>query len=488
MATASVSNPFNALFDPGNGGILGLIGKLTGAPTRAEAKQQQYARAQSIGLEAFQKRLDEGMPMNRAMVDFINSKEGQAFWASSSDPVAALHNYVLATQGKAPEPYTLSAGQTRYGPDGKVIASLPAENKPTDAQKNFEYFADRAGWTDEQKAQYANQFLGKQTRDRHLFPVTIQGALGPQIGMFDSDTGQITPLSGDGAGTVQPSPNAQTATPAVPQTPAAAGAPAPTAAPTAAPAAAAAPAPAPVVAPAVPAPAPTTNPSGVSGDVILGSGLVPWLKSFGGGTLEQAMPQMFDAKNDSNRNQLAAIATAFQNFQKSQAGKSLASDKQLADVFAAPPSITEGPQVVGQRLLDASQYLDRLEAAQQKIVANPHTALETRKQADGTLAEIAAVRATLPSTQELQQAMARYAISRGQVVPGVEKAGTLPGQISKAAGEVEKAVKGDVGDNSPAQVPTFATEAEASAARKAGKIANGTPIIVGGQRGTWSDQ
>jgi hypothetical protein len=462
-------NPFNALFSPDNGGILGLIGKISGNPTRAEARQSKMADAQRLGLAGFQKRLDEGMPMQAAMVDFINSKEGVNFWQSSTDPVATLKEYVLTTQGKPKDDYTV--GNTRFsGSTNQPIATAP--QTPTADEQNFETFSNIAKMTPAEKQDAARQMVLNKAGVFKAVPVYNE--FGQVVGqnVMDVRNGQLLAKPPVGA-TVYPSaevPQAGTA-PGASQAPAAAQPTLPPGPPLAS------------------AAQPAVQPSGVSGDIILGTGLIPGLQSVGGGLLEQAMPQMFSENNDSNRNQLGQIAVAFQNLQKSMAGKSLASDKALADVFAKPPSITEGPQVVGQRLLDGLSYLDRLQKSAEAVLANPNLAPETKKKQSDLIADIEGVRATMPTAEAIQASMAKYAASQGQVVPGVKAAGELPGQLKKAGTDIENAAKEAAGVTPGPSVDAegrkvFATPAEAAAAAKAGTLKVGDKVVIGGQKGT----
>src|SRR5688572_16465968 len=72
---------FNALLTPDAPGLLGILGRLSGNPTREEWLFQKAGAASQAGLTGLAQRLQTMSPQ-KAIVDFVSSPEGVEYFAS----------------------------------------------------------------------------------------------------------------------------------------------------------------------------------------------------------------------------------------------------------------------------------------------------------------------------------------------------------------------------------------------------------------------
>jgi len=124
---------FNALLTPDAPGILGILGKLSGNPTREEWLFQKAGMAQQRGMEGLSKRIAEGMPPQQAVVDFVNSPEGMDFFTSVPNPAEEIKRQLGLMVAAPAEPIKVGPGETVL--DGSSMQ--PVYNNPTTETQNF---------------------------------------------------------------------------------------------------------------------------------------------------------------------------------------------------------------------------------------------------------------------------------------------------------------------------------------------------------------
>lgn len=154
-ANAQRGTPINNL---GRGGLAGLLGY-----SNAQERQEQTAENQSLRgyrqmqIDEMKRKIAEqqgqrewrtGLPAVLDQKVAVESDVGPSFGPDT----AAINRYLLDSRSpfadeilkrklfpKDEEPFTLSAGQVRYGAGGRVVAQAPAEDKTDSKIKQYEY-------------------------------------------------------------------------------------------------------------------------------------------------------------------------------------------------------------------------------------------------------------------------------------------------------------------------------------------------------------
>lgn len=207
MAGARRGTPFNNI---GRGLLAGVAGygNAQDRITQQEenAVQKQYREMQMQGLQAqldqqkAQKDWKAGLPqvMQQAQTTYGAGDEGPTMTPGNPQ---ALQSYLMRPESpfadklleqklfpKQPEAFTLSPGQTRYGPDGAPVASLPEQKKKT----ALEEMLDAAGITDPNVRQsFIIQGLKKQTTHAPAASTNVtlkqEGEEAKSVGKFFGD-------------------------------------------------------------------------------------------------------------------------------------------------------------------------------------------------------------------------------------------------------------------------------------------------------------
>lgn len=466
---ASPLPSYNGLIDPSRPGLLGLIGRMSGAPTREEAMQAKYADAQRQGLLGLQKRIDEGMPLAQAVTEFMGSPEGVSYFTSGGT-MDGLKSFMQTMQKTRDLKQVGNAVVDFTNPDApkELYKTTP---EATGEQRDFEYFAKKAGWSDEQIASAAGDLLKKKT-SRNLIPTTIMGPYGPQPAIMDPDTMAVTPITVTG--------QAPGGTPAATQ-PGAGGPAQPQGS----------------VVPSISNPAPVGSPEAQkatsaddegrpSGDIIFGTGPYSVIQSTAGAYLGPLSPDFVNTENDSRQNAVSQIQFAAQQLRGSGTGsRAVSSDvKRLDQIVKGVSSFTD-PLQLGQSYLDFWDYLDRQEATAKKRVSEPDLDTGTRKDWSDRLAEVRSVREMLPSRESIKASMDAYKKAPSQVQQAIKNG---PAAAKTALDKAETASKDAENAAGFPQQPapdiaakTFTTEAEVQKALTAGTIKYGDTIMFNGQ-------
>lgn len=153
---APAPRSYNALLDPSRSGVFGVLGGLMGNPTRQEHQQQVVGSARAKGFQSLADAITAGVPPQKAILQFVETPEGQNFFATSSDPAAELAQFMNQTVGKPKEDYSL--GNQRFsGATNEVIAT--GAEQPTEAVRTFNAMAQLANLSDEERTELARTKL-----------------------------------------------------------------------------------------------------------------------------------------------------------------------------------------------------------------------------------------------------------------------------------------------------------------------------------------
>lgn len=476
-------NPFSSMFASDAGGLAGFLGQLSGSPTGGEMVQARMGAGQQQGMEALQRRISEGMDPQSAVVDFVSSEEGQAFFSTSQDPIGAIKGYLQVSQSAAPDPYTLGPGEARYSGSNEEVAANPT----TDSQNN-QSLLDLAKATPEQAREFGKAMMGKASADPNNL-TQKEDAMGWLIskGMVSEDFAKKS-LSGliqtvptrDAAGNttgmvvVDLSKFAQTMNPADLQT---------------------------VVvgsdnggmngdgnAGSIPAQPDGSAPK-VPGSIIFGAGPVAGFAAGAGGILGNFDPNLAAPEYTKARTALSTIFLDVTNLLN--INKTLAAELKQMSAMADRSGIFSNPLEQGTALMNLHDVVDRRMAANYADLtsSDPTITNERRGKASEEIAALRKLQGDMPSRDELYTAMQAAQQGEGGIVKGIQEGASHIGEAVKGVGDAVKAtgeaatsVPTTEGENVPLE---FKTEQEAAAAAKAGTLKPGTRIKVGGKSGVW---
>lgn len=177
------SPTYNAFFDPSAGGARGLLGSLMGNPTRQEYAAQKVGSARAAGFRKLSDAIEAGVPPQKAILQFVETPEGQNFFATSTDPAGELAQYMNQAVGKPKEDYTLN-GQRFSGQTNEVIAT--GAEQDTEAVRTFRGMSQIAGLSPEEQATLARGKLAAGEGD----PTQSEAAMEQLV-----KAGKIDPLT-----------------------------------------------------------------------------------------------------------------------------------------------------------------------------------------------------------------------------------------------------------------------------------------------------
>lgn len=118
---------YNPLMDPKQSGVLGFLARASGAPTQEMALAQKNGAMSSGMMQALQQRIDAGMSPQKAVVDVMNSPEGQQWFTTpGATPMQDITQYLAATTTKPKDMMNVSEGGSVFDPNsGKVVYHAP---------------------------------------------------------------------------------------------------------------------------------------------------------------------------------------------------------------------------------------------------------------------------------------------------------------------------------------------------------------------------
>lgn len=466
----------------GGDGIMGLISRLSGNPTRDEFAQKEQGGARAAGLQQFQQIMAQGKNPQEALLELINTPQGQNMLANDPDALRQMVTAASAvTPAAGPDPVKLGAGDALFSAGGQEIA----RNAPTAVQE-FTAMAEIASLPDEMiqemaKAKIADAQTGDKTQqeravsrmiaDGFITPeagdrllagtievTTIRDATGAVIGngILDRINGETKMIGGGG-------PDGMRAP----------------------------------VQPGTPEYAPGLNDDttpemdadgGVPADVVFGAGAVPMAGTFLGGILGQAFPELAGREHAKNRNHLKKIRADMQNY-RSLIGedRSFAADAKLIDDIA---DFTGATAQVGQTYDAMLQLHDFIDQAMQRDVVlynDPTAPGKARGNAFDRIQSLKRMQKSLPTRQALNaigEKVGEYS-AVNEAVEGVGNAERVmtrdtPGMVDKAGEVIPGGPLPPATPTEQPQVHKYSTIEEVEAAFDAGEIKFGDVVDLNG--------
>jgi len=479
----AAKNPFNALMDPSRGGLFGLLGRMSGAPTREEAFFQQAGQEQQRGLSAIAARQARGMSPQQAIVDFVSSPEGMDFFSTQQDPVGVIKNFLTTTAAPAAkDPIVGTPGQQILSGDdpSQVIHQVPTMDvqnqvgmselaglKPEEIEtmarakmmKDAGLVAGEGTQQEDATAEMVKRnLISEETRQKWLSGMlTIQPVrdkFGDPAGhvIIDVTGGSEPQFVGNAPKVGQPAkPGDENYAPGItegtrPEDRGATGA--------------------------------FLNPED-PGDIILGAGLTPVIEETAGGLLGGVFPSMAGEESARRRNALRQIKLDAQSIRGASEGRGFSADVKQIDSIIDKMGVLSNPIQQGTALLQWHDYLDKRAQIAATQASNPNTTPEQRGKAEEDLNAIRVARGNLPPREALTASIDKYKASAGQVIPGIAKG---IGAAKEIEGKVEETISGEKPTPTPDKPEgySFKTEAEAMEAVKAGTVKPGMTIIING--------
>lgn len=467
---------YSSLFDPEAGGITGLIGRAAGLPTREEDYQRKQGAMRGPAMMELTDRLGKGMSPQQAVLDFVQTPEGQQFFMQGEDAMAQIKEFmqlavappVEPEKGQVMAPGTIMVGEN----SGRTMA----QNLPTEIQVNNALF-EIGGLTPEEQALVARGQLAKSTTgdfsaeedawnrliatgraSRETADLSLSGALqlvplydqaGKQYGqgIWDKtqqrmvqvgDTPQIAPQAGEegfadgiteGA---RPEDKAQVNIQELYRG--------------------------------------MEDPA----DIVEGAGLVPAFNETVGGIAGQFLPELESADIKKKRNALGAIRASIQRLRGVQEGRGFSADVGMLDRLGNTLGVATSAKGAAQTLLSLHDYLDQRSGAALLEEKNSATTAEVRGGAAQEGAVIRQIKKDLPPRANLVAKLAELEGAEGAIPEAVKKIPGVASEIMEGA-EEEGLIGGGM---------SFATEADALAAKNAGKLKKGDRITIGGRKAT----
>lgn len=198
--TPASAPKFNAFLDPSRNDLGGFLGRLTGAPTREEYWMQRQGQASQAGMAGLAERVQQGMPPQQAVLDFINSPEGMDFFTTVPNAADEIKKQLALMAG--PEPQDM----INVAPGGAVFdpnTGQQAFSNPTTEVQDFTGLAEVAGLSKDEMATLAQAALvKKQTGDltqtqEATANLVARGLITPEMkDKIDGGVLQIQPMLG----------------------------------------------------------------------------------------------------------------------------------------------------------------------------------------------------------------------------------------------------------------------------------------------------
>lgn len=477
---------YNPMGDPQGplaraGWIGSLIASGIGGPTREEAMLQRNGTAQTQAFQTISRMVESGMPVQRAIVEFMGTPEGQDFFATGNG-MTDLANYVKGITPPAPETIITSAGQQAYqvGADGTVKQII---NTPTSEVQTFNAMAELGNLSPEEieamsRAQMAASLTGdvsdtqaamsrlvasgritQETADLIvggvLTTTPILNSAGETIGhgVIDKSQGGIKMLENAPVGTT-PQPGQQGYVPGVS-----------------------------VGTRPEDAVAQQNGPhfQGLENpaDILDSAGPAGWLIEHLGAFTGIISPELAPIETTRNRKALTNIQTDAQQLAKD--------GRVLAQELGAITSISNNlgpmtlPEVAAVNLINLHDLYDNREVALTEIANDPNTTNNVRGDAAVDLANLRRAKANLPSRESLTAKLetmkkAKPLEQLGRAFSeGKEKVGGVVDEIQQPDAEQQPA------DRAATPNATYDDEETIRNDWKSGKLTKGMTVIFKGQ-------
>lgn len=481
--------PFHALMEPNAPGIFGLLGRLANNPTREEHLLEKSGLAQAGGLVALQERLMKGVPAQQAVMEWLQSPEGQDMFIYDPDAMGKVQSVLEQFQ---PSYEKLSANETllEVGKDG----ATPLYTAPSEKVNTFNALAEIGALSDEEKATIARTILdaevtGDLTEKERAFRWLVQNGLASQetAQRFLSGTLDLKPLNNQfnnpigyiltdalqGTNIHLPTGRAETQSP-VPQQPVGGELDKRAAA----------------------------LPPGASIQTLRDMGINPaaavryvgpegMLRETGGTVMGWFNPEWSGQEARAARDMLRQIRFDATQMRDAGDGRLPVAELNILTDMIDLMGVGQNSVQAAQSILSWRNFLEQRLAMATAQSSNMKTSVEERQKAE---AELHSVKKALLNLPEKADLMAEIEKLRSE-------GATLP-RLMKEGGEVlEQAPEAITGGDTPekpekkapaktgVELPTFATEDEAIAAHKAGKIRlrPGMVIIIDGKEITVED-
>lgn len=405
---APAPRSYSSLFDPQASGIRGIIGGIMGNPTRGEYQQQVQGQARSAGFQKLAQAVSAGTPPQKALLDFVNSPEGQQFMVSDADPMGSVTGFLKTIAPAPKDPINLAPGGQLRDPNDP--SKILAENQ-TGKLKDFQGMAALANLSPQEIQQLARAQLARGEGD----PTQSEQAMSKLVsgGLIDQDTANkflagvisIVPVKNERGEVVGQQvfdasknevidlgqPKAQTPT----------GVEEPNFKPE----------------DAAPGAVVTTLREGGKNpaEIVMGAGPVSMFGEKIGGFLGNFVPGFTGSTDASNRQGLQIIAADANNLLDIGAKTNRASaegTKEIRSLLGLDKNgqggilgVTSNPRQAAQRLIGYNDWLDSREKIATEDFANKELPLEDRGNAQSELRAIQRAKANLPTRQELEAKM-----------------------------------------------------------------------------------
>lgn len=177
---------YNALFDPNNRGILGLIGQISGNPTRAEHRRGQVGQANAKAIGMMQELLNQGMTPRAAIAKFVQTEEGMQLFMTNPNMLNEVVKYAATQEGPAPQKLmNVAPGTAVFDPN----TGQEAFRNPVGNVQEFQFFAPLANLSPEELQELSRAQLdavtgpeGQTAKERAINRMVERGQIGRDIG------------------------------------------------------------------------------------------------------------------------------------------------------------------------------------------------------------------------------------------------------------------------------------------------------------------
>lgn len=435
-------NPFNGILSPDSPGILGIIGRVAGNPTRQESLLAGAGQASGAGIQAIQQRIQAGMDPRSAVMSVLNTPEGmQWFTTPGADPLADIAQF-MQMQPKQQDLMSLSPGEAVFDPNSReTVFTNPTENLQT-----FNGFAELSGLPeadiqDLAAAQMqkdsgqdgtateraAKRLLERGVISQDVADLMIAGTLSvqPVMNSMNQPTGKF--MIADSTGTLQPKILGADDMGGAPLEPS----------PEEAPAAVAPPPPS---KPATPqelksmAPGQTLQGLEDPADIVRGGGLTASIARGIGNVAGELSPALVPEKMNAYKNALEKIRL---DARELRSGNRLAADVKIIDDFVNSIGSSDTPIKVAQTLMAWQDFLDTREAQAVTTLSNAATSIEDRKQASADLVSVNTARSNIPTREALAAKITQLQQEPGPLIQGLTQ---LPKTVMDAITGLEQDV------------------------------------------------
>lgn len=472
MPAAPQGPGYSSLFDPEAGGITGLIGRAAGLPTREEDYQQKQGAMRGPAMTALTERLQQGMSPQQAVIDFVRTPEGQQFFMQGEDAMGQIREFMQLAVAPPVEGVAMAAGQQMVNPQtGAVMAAVP----PTEIQVNNALF-EIGGLSPEEQALIARAQLAKTTtgdmsaEEAAVGRLVASGRMSREAGdLLITDALQFVPLYDQagkqyGQGVWDKTQQRMVQIGDVPQVAA--------------------------------QPGEQDFADGITegytqqdqaevniqelykdmadpADIVEGAGITGMFTEAAAGIAGQFIPELESVDNKRKRNALRAIRANVQRLRGVQDNRGFSADVGMLDSFSN--TLGAGTSAIGaaQTLISLHDYLDQRAGsalAEEKNRSNTNEVIAGAAQEGAVIRQL---KKDLPPRANLVAKIAELEGAEGAIPEAIRSLPETLGVVEKAAEE-----EGIL----PQSGMSFATEAEASAAKKAGKIKAGDTITIGGRK------